>query len=71
MNHRLATPQAWSKQLVEEGVEVEEQALRRRLSRIGAKGKDARGFTGEILRGVLFTEREVRKACRDLLKKKK
>jgi hypothetical protein len=71
MKQRYGTSGAWAEWLLKEkGVETTAEKVKRCLTKAGRKGKDSRSFTGEILRGVLFTEKDIRMAFRDLLKRK-
>jgi hypothetical protein len=70
--YRYGTSEAWAKRLLEEeGVEITAKEVEQRLKQAGRKGKDARTWVGEILRGVLFSEKDVRMACKDLLGRRK
>jgi len=72
MKKRYGTSETWAEWLFkEEGIETTAEKVKRCLTKAGRKGKDSRSFTGEILRGILFTEKDIRMAFRDLLKGKK
>jgi hypothetical protein len=71
MKKRLATTEAWAEWLMSaRGIETTAEKVKRCLTRAGRKGKDARSFTGEILKGILFSEKDIRMAFRDVLKRR-
>jgi hypothetical protein len=68
MIERYATPSAWAEYFREkEGAQITHSGIRGRLEKAKIVGKNARAKVGCVLRGLVYSESDVRRVCGELI----